>query len=163
MRTELRNAAGAVSLLLALSGMSAPVLAADRHAGIYYPEPQVREDYQARAATLPEADRHKRFEFVNGLTAQMLASPYPPQLAVFAKGDQAEKLIIVSFYDDGYDTVFRARALLAMLTAASRQTPFFRKAKVDDSYTFFDLLVLAGFEQVTVSDGDTFAYQITFK
>jgi hypothetical protein len=50
-----------------------------------------------------------------------------------------------------------------MLTAVSRQTPFFRKSKVDDNYTFFDLLVLLGFNQVTVGDGDTFAYQITFK
>jgi hypothetical protein len=157
------NAASAVFLLLALSGMSTSVSAADRHAGIYYPEPQIREEYQARAETLPEADRHKRIEFVNGLTAQMLAFPYPPEFAVFAKGDEAEKLIIVSLYDDRYDTVFRARALLAMLTAVSRQTPFFRKSKVDDNYTFFDLLVLLGFNQVTVGDGDTFAYQITFK
>lgn len=163
MRTDMRNAAMAVFLLLALSGVTSPVSAADRHVGVYYPEPQFRQEYEARAVTLGDSDRRKRIEFVNGLTAQMLAFPYAPRFAVFAKGDEAEKLIIVGLYANSYNTLFRARALLAMLTAVSRQTPFFKKMEVDDFFTFFDLLVLLGFKQLTISDGDKFAYQITFE
>ncbi len=163
MRTDLRNAAMAAFLLLALSGVTTPVSAADRHAGVNYPEPQFRQEYQPRAVTLPDADRRKRIEFINGVTAQMLAFPYAPRFAVFAKGDEAEKLIIIGLYANSYNTLFRARALLAMLTAVSRQTDFFREMQVDDFFTFFDLLVLLGFKRLTISDGDKFAYQITFE
>ena len=149
----------AAATLVAAQGMAA---AADRHAGYYYPEPQSREEYRARSETLPDASRGARLEFVNELTAQMLSAPYPPQIAVFAKGAEAEKLIIVSLYDDGYGTLYRARGLLAIMTAISRRTPFFQNYGLENSFTFFDLLVLFGFEQLTISDGDSFAHQILF-
>lgn len=159
------NAVAAMVTLIVLlsSGMSTLVSAADRHAGYYYPEQQTSEEYEPRSKTLPDADRRKRIDFVNGLTAYMLASPYPPQFAVFAKGTEAEKLIIVSLCNRCYNTLFRARALLAILTALSRQTPFFQRLNVEDFFTFFDLLYLLGFEQLTISDGETFAHQVTFK
>ena len=162
MRSQALVAVMAALFVLALSAVTAPAGAADRHAGIYYPEPQTREEYEARSTTLPDADRRKRIEFVNGLTAKMLAAPYPPQFVVFAKGSDAQKLIIVSLYDNAFNTIFRARALLAQLTAVARQTPYFKTTKVDDYYTFFDLLVLLGFTQLTISDGETFAYQVKF-
>lgn len=146
-----------------LFSLGAPAFAGDRHVGIYYPEPRIHEEYKARAKTLSGANRSKRIGFVNGLTAYMLASPYPPQFSVFAKGVEAEKLIIVGLYDNSFNTLYRARALLAMLTALSRQTPYFKKNEVDDRFTFFDLLVLLGFKKITVSNGDAFAYQVTFK
>ncbi len=71
-------------------------------------------------------------------------------------------LVIVSLYDNAFNTIFRARALLAQLTAVSRQTPYFKTTKVDDFFTFFDLLFLLGFTQLTISDGETFAYQVKF-
>ena len=163
MRTPTRAATIAIALVAATVNFGTPAFAADRHVGIYYPEPQTREEYKARAETLPDVDKGKRIDFVNGLTAHMLASPYPPQFAVFAKGTQAEKLIIVSLYDDSFNTLYRARALLAMLTAVSRQTPYFRKHGVDDSFTFYDLLVLLGFKRLTISDGENFAYQVAFR
>jgi hypothetical protein len=159
----MRVAVMAALLAPMVCGVVTPAGGVDRHAGFYYPEPQSREDYQARSKPLPDANRRKRVDFVNGLTAQMLASPYPPQFAVFPKGDEAEKLIIVSLHDHSYNTLYRARALLAMLTAVSRQTPLFQKMKVDDVFTFFDLLVLLGFKRLTISDGDTFAHQVAFK
>lgn len=163
MTAQIRIAMIALVLVPALFDFATPVFAADRHVGIYYPDPQTREEYIARAETLPNVDRHRRIDFVNGLTAHMLASPYPPQFAIFAKGTHAEKLIIVSLYDNSLNTIYRARALLAMLTAVSRQTPYFRKNGVDDSFAFYDLLVLLGFKRLTISDGEDFAYQVDFK
>src|SRR3546814_3200706 len=38
------------------------------------------------------------------LTGQMLQNPYPPQFVLFAKGTDAEKLIITGLADVSYDT-----------------------------------------------------------
>lgn len=134
----------------------------DRHADYYYPSPESQEVYKARAKTLPEANRRARIGFVTNITNGMLENnPYPPQYAMFAKGDEAEKLIIVTVVDGAYNTMYRMRALLAMLTAVSRVTPIFKEQKVEDYYTFLDLLKMLGFAKVTISDGDTFAHTIT--
>lgn len=145
------------------SGGSVPASAADGHAGYYYPETLTSEAYTPKSERLPDVDRHRRIAFVNGLVAHMMTSPYPPQFAIFPKGTEAEKLIIVSLYDHAYNTLFRARGLLAMLTAVSRQTPFFKRLNAEDVFTFFDLLFLLGFEQITISDGEQFAHQVVFK
>ena len=150
----------AAGLVVLAAGATA---AADRHAGYYYPSPQTHETYQARAETLPDSDRRRRIGFVTAMTTQMLANPYPPPCAVFAKGDEAEKLIIVSLHEDGYNTLYRARALLAMLTATARITPFFQQNAVADYFTFLDLAKLLGFVRITISDGDRFAHQITIE
>ena len=157
----LRTMAPALALLGCLA-MASASFAEDRHAGYYYPDPMTHEEYKARSITLDDADRGKRINFVNELTAQMMASPYPPQFAIFAKGNDAEKLIIVSLYDNAYNTLFRARALLAMLTAITRRSAYFQETGVEEIFTFFDLLVLMGFERVTISDGKTFAHQVKF-
>jgi hypothetical protein len=151
-------------LLLALV-TALPALAQedDRHAGYYYPEPQTSETYTARVTTLPDSDRNRRIAFVTGLTKQMLAGQYEPSYAVFAKGDEAEKLIIVGLVDGPVDTVYRARALLAQLTAVARLTPFFQQNTMAEQATFLDLLKLLGYTQLTVSDGDQFAHQITIE
>jgi hypothetical protein len=151
-------------LLLALA-TALPALAQedDRHAGYYYPEPQTSETYTARVTTLPDSDRNRRIAFVTGLTKQMLAGQYEPSYAVFAKGDEAEKLIIVGLVDGPLDTVYRARALLAQLTAVARLTPFFQQNTMAEQATFLDLLKLLGYTQLTVSDGDQFTHQITIE
>ena len=151
------------ALILASFLLSPAGAAADRHAGYYYPIPATSEIYEARATTLPDANRKRRILFVTELTNQMLANPYPPPVAIFAKGAEAEKLIITSLYDDGYNTMYRMRGLLAMLSARARVTPIFKEFEVQDLFTFFDLLKLLGFELVTVTDGDRFAHQIKIK
>ena len=80
---------------------------------------------------------------------------------MFAKGDDAEKLIIVALDDGVMRTLFRARAVLAQMTAVARSTSMFNDMGVADSYTFFDLAKMLGFKQITVSDGVTYAHQIT--
>lgn len=161
--TDRRCIVCGVAGALALAGLlfvPAPAGAQDRHDGYYYPTPQTIETYVARAETLEDSDRTRRIGFVIELTAQMLSNPYPPEFAVFAKGDQAEKLLIVALRDGVIDTIYRARALLAMLTSVSRATPLFQDYGVAEVFTFFDLLKILGFAQLTISDGDGFAHQV---
>lgn len=160
---SLKNLRAALILGCCLLSPVGAAVAADRHAGYYYPIPATSEVYEARAATLPDATRKRRILFVTELTNQMLENPYPPPVAIFAKGAEAEKLIITSLYEGGYNTMYRMRGLLAMLSARSRVTPIFREFEVEDLFTFYDLLKLLGFELVTVTDGDRFAHQIKIK
>lgn len=147
--------------LVTLCGASASF--AERHAGYYYPPPASSETYVARAKTFEDSNRERRIFFVTELTNQMMENPYPPPFAIFAKGTEAEKMIITSLYDNGYNTLFRMRALLALLTARSRSTPVFQEYEVQAVYTFLDLLKLLGFEQLTVTDGEAFAHRINIE
>lgn len=149
-----------LSLLLLTALICGEAAAEDRHAGYYYPEPQSIETYISRAQVLSIAERRQRIGFVVGFTQAMLARPYAPPFAIFVKGDEAEKLIIVSTESGKLDTVFRARALLAQLTSTTRTMPMFNELKVEDVFTFLDFLKLMGFNQITVSDGDSFAHQV---
>ena len=137
--------------------------AADRHAGYYYPTPGPSETYKARTITTADADRKMRLGFIVGITQNMLHAPYAPRFVMFAKGEQAEKMVIVALEDDYIDTIYRARALLAMLTAIARTTPLLQELGLADFLTFFDLVKLLGFVQITISDGDQFAHQITLE
>ncbi len=162
---DMRNIV-AVSLAIAVGviGFWSPAgWAADRHVGYYYPEPASREVYDARVPTLQDSDRRRRIGFVTVLTAQILQNPYPPQFAIFAKGAESEKLIVTGLSDNGYNTLFRARALFAMLTAMARSTKFFQEQPDADRYTFFDLAKMLGFQQITFTDGDAFAHQIELR
>src|SRR3546814_3411926 len=92
--------AAALAVGLVIGGMATPVGVAaqepsdDRHAGYYYPEHGTPEVYDARAYTLPDASRKARIAFVTSITNEQNKAPYPPQAAIFAKGTEAEKLII---------------------------------------------------------------------
>ncbi|GIK97679.1 MAG: hypothetical protein BroJett029_18880 [Alphaproteobacteria bacterium] len=132
----------------------------DRHEGYYYPAPQSTEIYTARVVALPGNDRARRIGFVTGMTQQLLGGRYEPSYAIFAKGDEAEKLIIVGLADGELNTIYRMRALLANLTAVSRVTQFFRENTLPEYATFFDLLKLLGFEQLTVTDGVSLTHQV---
>jgi hypothetical protein len=151
----------ALILLAALAGPS--VAQEGNHAGYYYPDPQSREDYVSRARTMLDADRSKRLLFTQSLSLAQLERPYPPSFAIYAKGEEAEKLIIVSMTAGYADTLYRMRGFLALLTHVSRATPLFTSFKVEEIFTFLDLLKLLGFEQLTVTDGDRYAHQILIK
>ena len=112
---------------------------------------------------MPDATRARRLAFVIGMTAEQQSLPFPPQWAVFAKGTEAEKLIIVSLSRDYLVTLYQARGLLAQMTAMARTTPVFVDSGVEDHYTFLDLLKLMGFRQLTISDGQTYAHQIAIQ
>lgn len=135
----------------------------DRHSGYYYPEPGSREVYRARAQTLADANRRLRVGFVTAASQAMAARAYAPRFALYAKGEAAEKLLIVGLVDGPLDTLFRARAVLADLTAMARTLPIFSEFGVQDWFTFFDLAKLMGFKQITVSDGRGFAHQVAIE
>ncbi|MDJ0946363.1 MAG: molybdopterin-guanine dinucleotide biosynthesis protein A [Kiloniellales bacterium] len=156
----LRQAALLFSLLLVLAGWSGALRADDRHAGYYYPEPQTQETYEARAETLEETSRAVRIGFATGLANQLRARPHAPTMAVFAKGADAQKLILVALQDGRIETLYRARAVFADLTAIARVMPLFAEYGVQDVFTFFDLAKMLGFTQITISDGDDFAHQV---
>jgi len=155
--------AGAIVVAAGLVASAASVSADDRHSGYYYPEPATTEVYEARTGTLPQADRALRIAFVTGITNQNAGHPYPPQAVIFAKGDEAEKLIIVALVDGRIDTLYRARAEFANMTAAARLLPAFQEMGVQDQFTFFDLVKMLGFVQITISNGRDFAHQVFIK
>ena len=138
-------------------------LVKDRHAGYYYPEPKKIKTYRARANILPGANRERRIAFITELMANALKRPYPPQYAMFSKGLQAQKLIIVSNYAGQLDTIYRVRAMLANLTSMARTLPIFLGFSVEDKLNFFDLGKMLGFKRITISDGDKFAHQVILK
>jgi hypothetical protein len=148
-----------VAVVLLVAG-SAAAVAQDRHAGYYYPEPESTEVYKARARAIPDASRKARVAFVTGITNEQNKAPYPPQAAIFAKGAEAEKLIIVALEDGRIDTIYRARAIFAQMTAVARLLPIFSQLGVEDYFTFFDLAKMMGFEQITISNGREFAHQV---
>lgn len=156
----IRQAGLAFLALLVLSGWAGTLRADDRHAGYYYPKPGSQETYEARAETLPEANRAVRIGFATGLANQLRARPHAQTLAVFAKGADAEKLILVALQDGRIETLYRARAVFANLTAIARVMPLFAEYGVQDVFTFFDLAKMLGFTQITISDGDDFAHQV---
>ncbi len=133
------------------------------HEGYYYPTVTSKETYVARARQNPDIQRNSRIRFVTELTALQSRSAYAPQYAVFAKGSDAQKLIIVALNDEVFGSLYRARGVLAQLTAFSRRTPFFIENSVDDIFTFFDLLRYLGFERLTISDGKSFSHQVDFE
>ena len=136
---------------------------ADRHEGYYYPKPTSRESYTSRARVMDGSDRGRRLGFVSGLTQQLADMPYAPSYAVFAKGGESDRLIIVAYGQGQFNTLYRARALFASLTGLARLTPLFRELQVEDLFTFFDLCRLLGFRSITISDGDRFAHQVTLE
>jgi hypothetical protein len=133
---------------------------ADRYAGYYYPKPKTFEHYTSSAPTMPDSDKVRRQAFVIGLTKQLLGGQYAPYYAIFAKGSQSDKLIIVGLVDGQLDTIYRARALLATLTSIARSTSFFQQTTHPEEANFFDLMKLLGYRQVTLTDGKAFAHQI---
>lgn len=133
----------------------------DRHAGYYYPPVTSSEDFVARAQTLLEASRAIRVAFITGLAVDQTQRGFPLPYALFAKGSEAEKLIVVALMDGPFDTLYRARAMLTNLTAEARLLPILKDNGVEDWFTFYDLAVLLGFEQITVSDGKSWSHQVT--
>ncbi|MEQ8968087.1 MAG: molybdopterin-guanine dinucleotide biosynthesis protein A [Azospirillaceae bacterium] len=135
----------------------------DRHEGYYHPPVTSMEIYKARAPILEESDARRRIGFVVALTREQLDRPYPPPYALFAKGAESEKAIIVALEGGSLDTLYRMRAMLAQLTAIARSSPLFVEANVADWYTFLDLLHMLGFTQLTVSDGETWAHRYSIE
>lgn len=147
----------ALGALLLLTGAAT---AEDRHEGYYYPGPVTQEAYGSRAETLLDADRALRLKFITGFTQEQVQRPYAPPHALFAKGADGEKLLLIATGKGSFRNLYQARAVLAQMTAIARGTPLFRDMQVQEIFTFLDLARMMGFKQLTISDGTTFAHRI---
>jgi hypothetical protein len=134
-----------------------------RYSGYYYPKPTSTETFTSQLQGIAGVDRQQRIQFVTVVSQGTLQSNYRVPYAVFAKGDKADHLIIVGLQSGELNTIYRVRALLSNMTTMSRTSPFFQEHTVAEDATFFDLLKLLGFADVTVTDGDKVAHQVTIK
>ncbi len=135
----------------------------DRHSGYYYPPAQSEEVFQSLAPVLGGVNRRSRAGLVAGLNKRQIERQYDSGYHVFAKGTEAEKLIIVATQDGRYDTLYRLRALLAALTSEARLSPLFSNSGSPENLTFLDLLKMGGFTQVTVSNGKDVSHTIVIR
>jgi len=135
----------------------------DRYIGYYYPKPTATETYESSMQTIAGAERAQRVQFVTVVSQGTIQSAYRVPYAVFAKGEKADRLIIVGMQQGELNTVYRMRALLANMTTMSRLSPFFQERTVAEDATFFDLLKLLGFRELTITDGEKTTLQVTIK
>ncbi len=135
----------------------------DRYVGYYYPKPTSTELFESQMQPIAGIDRPQRIQFVTVVSQGTIQSAYRVPYAVFAKGEKGDKLIIVGMQAGELNSVYRMRALLANLTTMSRLSPFFQEKTVAEDATFFDLMKLLGFTQVTITDGEKTTHQVTIK
>jgi hypothetical protein len=131
-----------------------------QHEGYYYPRITSRESYHALTKPLPQLNRAQRLLFIAAMTKGQAESGYAPRYVIFAKGDNAEKLIIVGLDDSALATVYRARAVMAALSSLARISPMLKDADLDDQLNFYDLVRLIGFKEITISDGRAFTHHV---
>src|ERR1700754_588174 len=133
----------------------------DRYTGYYYPKPTSTEVFESQLQTIAGVERAQRIQFTTVVSQGTIQSAYRVPYAVFAKGEKADKMIIVGMQQGELNTVYRMRALLANMTTMSRLSPFFQERTVAEDATFFDLLKLLGFRELTVTDGEKVTHQVT--
>lgn len=143
--------------------LCAAIARADQE-GYYYP-PVNSEEVFGRSITdaPPPSDRSIRVAFMTQITKAQLAAPETPRFSVFAKGGEAEHMIIVALDGEIFKTLYRARAVLAQLTSNARGTDFFIKNGIADKATWFDLAKLLSFEDIVITDGDLWSHRIVLK
>ena len=135
----------------------------DRYIGYYYPKPTATETFESTMQTIAGAERAQRIQFVTVVSQGTIQSAYRVPYAVFAKGEKADRMIIVGMQQGELNTIYRMRALLANMTTMSRLSPFFQERTVAEDATFFDLLKLLGFRELTITDGEKATLQVTVK
>jgi hypothetical protein len=82
---------------------------------------------------------------------------------IFAKGADAQHMVIIALDDDIFKTVYRARAVLAQLTSNARGTDFFIENGIESHATWFDLAKMLGFDDLVISDGATWSHRVIFE
>ena len=158
----MRRAAPFLALALAAPEPSGPPpepQQESRHERYYYPPLTSTETYAARARTLTDSDKQRRLGFVAIMLEQQRELGYSPPFVLFAKGAEAERMIVVGL-DERFSTLYRARAYMAGMTALARQSELFRDFEVDDFFTFYDLAKLMGYREIVLSDGQRWAHRV---
>ncbi|TYO88905.1 hypothetical protein [Oceanicella actignis] len=149
--------------LLAASGAAADQPAGqDKYAGYHYPPVGSQEVFARDLIRGPAPDAAAREAFVSMIAAAQFDGRHPAGYALFAKGAGSRKLIMVALDDQIFRTPFRARAVMARLSAAMRGAPFFKENGLSQDGTFFDMLAMLDFESLTVTDGATWSHRVIF-
>lgn len=153
-----------IPALILAAGLALTGARADERAGYYYP-PITSEEVFARDLLTadPKPDRGVRLDFVAQLTDRALDGPSAPRFAVFAKGGRAQHLIVVALDDEVFASLYRARAVMARMTAEARGTDFFVSKGIAHLATWFDLLEVLGFEDLVLSNGTDWAHRVVFE
>lgn len=131
--------------------------------GYYYPEVTSEEAFDRVIRSSGASSKAVRVDFVNRITSSQLKSPESPRFVFFAKGDDASTLILTALDDDVFSTIYRARAIMAQLTVSVRQNGFFQQQELQYLATFYDLLQLMQFDELMITDGETWTHRVTFK
>ena len=154
--------------MLRLLGLIAAVLVAgasiadDRQAGYYYPQITSEESFDRVVRSGEGAGKTVRIDFVNVLTTAQLEAPESPRFVFYAKGEGAETLILTALDDEVFSTIYRARAILAQLTVSVRKGGFFQSEDLQYVATFYDLLQLLQFDELIITDGETWSHRVAF-
>ncbi|MEM7060596.1 MAG: hypothetical protein AAF557_23700 [Pseudomonadota bacterium] len=148
-----------LALILAVAA-AIPAAAEDKRVGYYYPAVTSEETFVRSLGNTPPANRAVRANFITEITKAQLEGSNDPKFVVFAKGAAAEHMIILAVNDEVFRTLYRARAVMAQLTANARGTEFFKSNNLQFVATWFDLAKLLGFEDIVVSDGVTWSHRI---
>jgi hypothetical protein len=143
--------------------LAGPVAADDKREGYYYPEVSSEETFDRVIRSPQRANKPVRIDFVNVLTTAQLQAPESPRFVFFTKGEASKSLILIGLDDDVFSTIYRARALLAQLTVSVRKGGFFQQEDLQFVATFYDLLQLMEFDELIISDGETWAHRVNFK
>lgn len=131
--------------------------------GYYYPEITSEEHFTREVANPePGADRETRIQFLIQFTS-FVRQGREPRFEIYAKGRDAEHMIIVALDDTVFRSLFRARGVLAGLTAEARQTDFMIVNQIDSTATWFDLAKLLGFADIVVTDGIAWSHRVALR
>jgi hypothetical protein len=150
--------AAAFAILLAGAG-----LAEERYVGYYFPEITSEESFtRVVRETGGAGGKAVRIDFVNALTIAQLEAPANPRFVFFAKGSESKTLILTALDDEVFSSLYRARAILAQLTVSVRQGEFFQQEELQYVATFFDLLQLMQFDELLITDGETWTHRVEF-
>lgn len=150
-------------LPFALCLLALPALAEDKYVGYYYPEVTSTEAFDRVIRPTGAANKAVRVDFITQLTKAQLAAPSAPQFAFFAKGSGANELIVIGLDDQAFKTLYRARGVMAQMTANVRSSPIFAGQNLQILATFYDLLQILEFDSLVLSDGETWAHKVEFK
>ncbi|MEO1490826.1 MAG: hypothetical protein AAFV19_01575 [Pseudomonadota bacterium] len=147
-------------LLMTALLIATPARADDKREGYYYPPITSEETFSRSINNPPPANRAIRTGFITEVTKAQYAAPEAPEYAIFAKGSDADHMIIIALDDDIFRSLFRARAVMAQLSSNARSTDFFRNNDLQFVATWFDLAKMLGFKDIVISDGMSWSHKI---
>ncbi|MEM1390071.1 MAG: hypothetical protein AAGG45_03240 [Pseudomonadota bacterium] len=99
-----------------------------------------------------------RVQFVSQLTQMLTSRPYAPLALAMTEGNDHQTIVFMDAGRLNVSTAYQARAMVAQMSSATRNSPVFAQYGVENYASVFDLFKLLGFDQVVITDGDDFAY-----